>query len=93
MADVRTGQPSQSCPARPSWCYGTPGIARAGQLAGIATGDAHRQHRYEEALVRCLDNPAQQPDPDSWKAKREQPSPCTPPHTTPRRSQEGTHAC
>lgn len=60
MADLRTGRPSQSCPARPSWCYGTPGIARAGQLAGIATGDAHRQQRYEEALVRCLDDPAQQ---------------------------------
>ena len=60
MADLRTGRPSQSGPARPSWCYGTPGIARAGQLAGIATGDALRQQRYEEALVRCLDDPAQQ---------------------------------
>lgn len=60
MADLRTGRPGQSGPARPSWCYGTPGIVRAGQLAGIATGDAHRQQLYEQALVRCLDDPAQQ---------------------------------
>jgi lantibiotic biosynthesis protein len=60
LADLRRGRPSQSGPARPSWCYGTPGIARAGQLAGIATGDAHRQQMYEQALLRCLDDPAQQ---------------------------------
>jgi len=60
MTDLRTGRASQPGPARPSWCYGTPGIARAGQLAGIATGDGYRQRMYEEALVRCLDDPAQQ---------------------------------
>lgn len=60
LADLRSGWPSQSGPARPSWCYGTPGIARAGQLAGIATGDAHRQQMYEDALLRCLEDPAQQ---------------------------------
>ncbi|OLZ45610.1 lanthionine synthetase [Amycolatopsis keratiniphila subsp. nogabecina] len=59
LAELRTGQPHQSGPARPSWCYGTPGIARAGQLAGIATGDAHRQRMYEQALIRCLDDPEQ----------------------------------
>ncbi|WP_409495987.1 lanthionine synthetase C family protein [Amycolatopsis sp. cmx-11-12] len=59
LAELRTGRPHQPGPARPSWCYGTPGIARAGQLAGIATGDAHRQRMYEQALVRCLDAPEQ----------------------------------
>ncbi|GLZ30904.1 hypothetical protein Lesp02_30930 [Lentzea sp. NBRC 105346] len=60
LAELRTGRPDHAGPARPSWCYGTPGIARAGQLAGIAIGDARRQQMYEQALVRCLDDPAQQ---------------------------------
>ncbi|MGH3929432.1 MAG: lanthionine synthetase C family protein [Pseudonocardiaceae bacterium] len=60
LTDLRSGRPSQSGPARPSWCYGTPGIARAGQLAGIASGDPCRQQMYEQALVRCLDDPEQQ---------------------------------
>jgi hypothetical protein len=29
-------------------------------LAGIATGDIQRQRMYEQALVRCLDDPVQQ---------------------------------
>ncbi|MGH3692884.1 MAG: lanthionine synthetase C family protein [Pseudonocardiaceae bacterium] len=60
LADQRSGQPGQPGPARPSWCYGTPGIARTGQLASIATGDERRQQMYEETLVRCLEDPAQQ---------------------------------
>ncbi|MGH3852520.1 MAG: lanthionine synthetase C family protein [Pseudonocardiaceae bacterium] len=60
LADLLSGRPTQPGPARPSWCYGTPGIARAGQLASIATGDAHRQQMYEDALLRCLADPAQQ---------------------------------
>jgi hypothetical protein len=60
LADPRTG------PGRPSWCYGTPGIARAQQLAGIALDDPHRIHTAETALhaaitapdlIRTLDNP------------------------------------
>jgi hypothetical protein len=46
-------------PARPSWCYGTPGIARAGQLAAIATGDRPRRQLYENALLDCLTDPDQ----------------------------------
>jgi class I lanthipeptide synthase len=46
-------------PLRPSWCYGTPGIARAQQLAGIATGDTARQHLAEHALVGCLSDAGQ----------------------------------
>ncbi|MFJ5679130.1 lanthionine synthetase C family protein [Streptomyces sp. NPDC093097] len=58
-AELRSGKPSQTQPARPSWCYGTPGIARAGQLAAIATGDQHRKHLYEIALAQCLADPTQ----------------------------------
>lgn len=60
LAELRSGHPDQLGPARPSWCYGTPGIARAGQLAAIATGDAHRRQTYERALIRCLADPVQQ---------------------------------
>jgi lantibiotic biosynthesis protein len=44
---------------RPSWCYGTPGLARAQQLAAIATGNKSRQQSAENALVECLDDPRQ----------------------------------
>lgn len=60
IEDLRRTRPTQPAPARPSWCYGTPGIARAGQLASIATGDRHRQRRFEQALLACLDDPTQQ---------------------------------
>jgi hypothetical protein len=49
-ADV-TGQAG---PGRPSWCYGTPGIARAQQLAGLALGDSARALLAEQALAGCL---------------------------------------
>ncbi|MDG4787677.1 lanthionine synthetase C family protein [Micromonospora sp. WMMD1102] len=54
VAELRAGKPSMSGPARPSWCYGTPGVARAQQLAGIALDDDARQEVAEEALIRCL---------------------------------------
>ncbi|WP_322753058.1 lanthionine synthetase C family protein [Frankia sp. Cas3] len=59
LSDLRRGRASQPSPARPSWCYGTPGLARAGQLAGLALGDARRQQTYEQVLVRCLDDSVQ----------------------------------
>ncbi|WP_189134459.1 lanthionine synthetase LanC family protein [Wenjunlia tyrosinilytica] len=46
-------------PARPSWCYGTPGIARAGQLAALATGNTAWQLAFEDAFARCLTDPVQ----------------------------------
>lgn len=46
-------------PATPSWCYGTPGLARAQQLAALALGDAHRKHMAERALLYCLADPLQ----------------------------------
>ncbi|MFG3353795.1 lanthionine synthetase LanC family protein, partial [Streptomyces sp. NPDC048001] len=42
--------PSRQQPGRPSWCYGTPGIARALQLAGLALGVS----RWQEAAVVAL---------------------------------------
>jgi hypothetical protein len=59
IADLRAGRPGQRRPNRPSWCYGTPGIARAGQVAAIALGDHRAQHEYEQALLQCLRDPAQ----------------------------------
>ncbi|RJL23218.1 lanthionine synthetase C family protein [Bailinhaonella thermotolerans] len=47
-------RPGPAGPQRPSWCYGTPGIARALQLAGTALADQVRQARAEHALAACL---------------------------------------
>ncbi|ABD10506.1 hypothetical protein ThrDRAFT_02324 [Frankia casuarinae] len=58
-ADQQAARPAQPGPARPSWCYGTPGIARALQLAGIATGDTTRQNAAEQALAACLTDSTQ----------------------------------
>ncbi|MCP2325234.1 hypothetical protein HDA40_003741 [Hamadaea flava] len=44
---------------RPSWCYGTPGTARAQQLAGQAQRDTTRQQRAEEAMLTVLADEAQ----------------------------------
>ncbi|WP_035704393.1 lanthionine synthetase C family protein [Glycomyces tenuis] len=51
---------SQPAPGRPSWCYGTPGIARCLQLAAVALADPDRQRAAEEALLRCLTDQTQQ---------------------------------
>lgn len=60
LPELRGGQPHQPGPARPSWCYGTPGIARSGQLASITLGDEHRRQEYERAFDHCLADPVQQ---------------------------------
>lgn len=57
--DLRTGRTSQPGPGRPSWCYGTPGIAFAQQLAAIATGNTRLRRVAEDALAGCLSDPAQ----------------------------------
>ncbi|MGH3799917.1 MAG: lanthionine synthetase C family protein, partial [Pseudonocardiaceae bacterium] len=59
LTDLRTGRPSPPGPARPSWCYGTPGLARAQQLAALARGDQARQAAAEQALGACVADPAQ----------------------------------
>jgi lantibiotic biosynthesis protein len=54
LSDLRADRPTQRGPGRPSWCYGTPGIARALQLAAIATADPARQAAAEHALAASL---------------------------------------
>ncbi|MGH3771182.1 MAG: lanthionine synthetase C family protein [Pseudonocardiaceae bacterium] len=56
---IRLGRPKYTRPMRPSWCYGTPGLARAQQLAGQATADPDRQRMAEQALIGCLTDPEQ----------------------------------
>ncbi|AWI32711.1 lanthionine synthetase C family protein [Streptomyces tirandamycinicus] len=51
--------PAPAVPDTPSWCYGTPGLARAQQLAGIALGDEDRKRMAERALLHCLANEQQ----------------------------------
>lgn len=57
--ELRTGRPVPSAPRRPSWCYGTAGLARAQQLAALALGDTGRQVEAETALVAAVTDPAQ----------------------------------
>jgi lantibiotic biosynthesis protein len=49
----------QPGPQRPSWCYGTPGLARAQQLAALALGHPQRQQHAEDALAGCITDEAQ----------------------------------
>src|SRR6266511_4158651 len=58
-AELHTGRLSHPSQLRPSWCYGTPGIARAQQLAALATADTARQDIAEHALAHCLADPTQ----------------------------------
>jgi hypothetical protein len=62
LDDIHRGHTQPSSRQRPSWCYGTPGLARAQQLAGLATGDTARQSVAEDAMVGCLDDLARLPD-------------------------------
>ncbi|WP_395111272.1 lanthionine synthetase C family protein [Actinomadura sp. SCN-SB] len=57
--ELATGRLNQSGLHRPSWCYGTPGIARALQLAAKALGDAARQRNAEDALAASVTDRAQ----------------------------------
>jgi len=60
LPELLAGQATgQAGPGRPSWCYGTPGLARAQQLAGIALGDTARQDHAEHALLQAVTDPAQ----------------------------------
>jgi hypothetical protein len=59
LTDLHKGTPAQNTPLRPSWCYGTPGIARAQQVAAQALHDTDRQRHAEAAFVGCVTDPAQ----------------------------------
>jgi hypothetical protein len=52
--ELAAGVTGQQGPGRPSWCYGSAGIARALQLAAIASGDTAGQTAAEEALAASL---------------------------------------
>lgn len=54
-----TPDPGQRQRHRPSWCYGTAGVARAQQLAGLALRDTQRQRHAEHAMLAVLTDPAQ----------------------------------
>jgi hypothetical protein len=47
-----------TAPARQSWCYGRPGIARAQQLAALALSDPARRRAAEDTALRTLTDPA-----------------------------------
>ncbi|MFC8895783.1 lanthionine synthetase C family protein [Streptomyces cinereoruber] len=57
--ELRTGRLAPTAPRRPSWCYGTAGLARAQQLAALALGEPARQAASETALLDALTDPAQ----------------------------------
>jgi protein-L-isoaspartate(D-aspartate) O-methyltransferase len=57
--EYTAGTTRQAGPGRPSWCYGTPGLARAQQLAGHVLGDLRRKLDAELALAGCLADPRQ----------------------------------
>ena len=57
--ELDTDQLEQAGPQRPSWCYGTPGLVRAQQLAGLALNDRGRQRYAEAALLGCVTDDAQ----------------------------------
>ncbi|MQY11451.1 Nisin biosynthesis protein NisC [Streptomyces sp. RB5] len=57
--ELRANHSTPAPPRRPSWCYGTVGIARAQQLAALALGQAGRQIAVETAAVAALADPAQ----------------------------------
>ncbi|WP_018543780.1 lanthionine synthetase C family protein [Streptomyces sp. LaPpAH-108] len=57
--ELRRGRLVPSASGRPSWCYGTAGLARAQQLAALALGDVSRQIDAENALVAALTDPEQ----------------------------------
>lgn len=59
LDDLNRGAPAQRQPLRPSWCYGTPGIARAHQLAALTLHDTARQHHAEAAFITCVTDPTQ----------------------------------
>ncbi|MCX4659133.1 lanthionine synthetase LanC family protein [Streptomyces uncialis] len=56
-AQMDAAGPPAPKPARPSWCYGPPGIARAQQLAALALGDPARRQAAEDTVVRTLSSP------------------------------------
>ncbi|WP_018655671.1 lanthionine synthetase C family protein [Actinomadura flavalba] len=59
FGEYSTGHVHQTGPARPSWCYGTPGITRSLQLGARVLNDRSRQVFAEHALLACVSDPVQ----------------------------------
>lgn len=57
--NVHTGHVEQSQRQAPRWCYGTIGLARALQLAGLALHDPDRTRLAETAMLKLLRDPVQ----------------------------------
>ena len=58
-AHLSSGRVGPTNQQRPSWCYGTPGLARAQQLAALALRDDDRRSMAEQAMADCLRDPVQ----------------------------------
>ncbi|MEW2550320.1 lanthionine synthetase C family protein [Streptomyces zhihengii] len=58
-AHLGDDQPPEAEPARQSWCYGRPGIARAQQLAALALDDTGRRRAAEDKVATILTDPQQ----------------------------------
>ena len=58
-SELRDNRLAPSALRRPSWCYGTAGLARARQLAARALGDDTLQAESETTLVAALTDPLQ----------------------------------
>ncbi|WBC08876.1 lanthionine synthetase C family protein [Micromonospora sp. WMMA1947] len=58
-AQLRADHPPTPAAQRPSWCYGTAGLAHAQQLAALAIGDPVRRVTAGDALARALIDPGQ----------------------------------
>lgn len=56
LHELHAARPDQREPLRPSWCYGTPGVARAQQLAALALQNTSRQRAAEAAFNRCIND-------------------------------------
>lgn len=53
----RQGPRPDAAPTRASWCYGTPGIARALQLAALALNDGTARRLAEHAALQAATDP------------------------------------
>lgn len=56
-AHLDAEQPPTAEPARQSWCYGQPGVARAQQVAALALGDPARRRAAEDTVEAILTDP------------------------------------
>ncbi|GAA4242297.1 lanthionine synthetase C family protein [Actinomadura meridiana] len=61
-SQLRAGHRAVSSSQRPGWCYGTAGLARAQQLAALATGDDDRRKMAEQAMLHALTKAALRPE-------------------------------